>query len=195
MSGSSAKSLMAFLFCCATLIAGAAAEDGGWISPGPAPSHAQLVDQDDKGRSFDALLKDRPVLVNFFFTGCQAVCPTQTAQLAQLQAEIAKRQPFAGPQPLLISVSLDPYGDTPASIRAYAERFGLVLGDNGNWLMLSGTEEELSAVWRVFDQDSGDPTQHSSLFWIGHPASKRWTRADVTTAPSVLLKLLTEATE
>ena len=34
-----------------------------------------------------------------------------------------------------------------------------------------------------------------SLFWIGHPTSKRWTRADVTTPPSVLLKLLTEAAQ
>ncbi|MDW5316782.1 SCO family protein [Rhizobium sp. PL01] len=186
---------MAFIFCCTWLIAGAAAQDGRWISPGPTLSHAQLVDQDDKARSMDDLLRDRPVLVNFFFTGCQAVCPTQTAQLALLQAEISKCRALTGSQPLLISVSLDPYGDTPASIRAYAERFGLVLGDKGNWLMLSGTHEQLSAVWRVFDQENGDPSQHASLFWIGHPASKRWTRADVTTEPSILLKLLTEANE
>jgi protein SCO1/2 len=193
MIGPSAKNLMAFAFWWLTL--GAAAQADEWIHPGPALPHAQLVDQDDKDRSLDSLLRDRPVLVNFFFTGCQAVCPTQTAQLALLQAEIAKRQPLTGPQPLLISVSLDPYGDTPASIRAYAERFGLVLGDKGNWLMLSGRQEELSAVWRAFDQDNGDPSQHASLFWIGHPISKRWTRADVTTPPSVLLKLLTEATQ
>ena len=190
MIGPSAKHLIAFFFCWLTW--GAPGRAGEWISPGPTLPHAQLVDQDDKDRSLDKLLRDRPVLINFFFTGCQAVCPTQTAQLALLQAEIAKRQPLTGPPPLLISVSLDPYGDTPASIRAYAERFGLVLGDKGNWLMLSGRQEELSAVWKAFDQDNGDPSQHASLFWIGHPTSNRWTRADVTTPPSVLLNLLTE---
>ncbi len=163
-----------------------------WLKTGPVPPHVELVDQDNKPRRFDELIRDRPVVVSFFFTGCQTVCPTQTAQLSLLQENVARQQLPLIARPLLLSISLDPYGDTPQSIREYAARFGVELGDEQNWLMLTGSFEDLRQVWRSFEQDAGNPVDHSALFWVGQPANKRWTRTDVTASPATLLALLTE---
>lgn len=183
---------LAFVFAFASGPASKAQER--WLRPGPVAPRVELVDQDNQRRRFDELVKDRPVLVSFFFTGCQTVCPTQTAQLSLLQARIDDLGLPLPARPLLISVSLDPYSDTPESIRDYAGRFGIGLGDERGWLMLTGNFEDLSQVWQSFDQDSSDPTDHSALFWVGQPANKRWTRADVTSDPSALLSLLGEET-
>lgn len=168
----------------------ACAEGSDWLSPGPAVPKVTLRDQDGRSVALASLIDARPVLVNFFFTACFTTCPMQTAQLADLQDEIAARAP-TGPPPLILSVSLAPISDTPKAITDYARKFDIRLGDAANWLMLTGDAADLRPVWQAFGQDVSSPEDHAAQFWIGHPDEGRWTRVDPMAKPAELFRLLT----
>lgn len=167
-------------------------------TPGPAPSgapaagpslpRAALIDQDGRSVRLDELARDRPILLGFFFTGCSTVCPTQTATLRDLQEDL-RHDPAP---PLLVSVSLDPLGDTPAAIRGYADRFELQLGEASGWLMLTGTADELAKVWRAFDAAPAGANDHAPVFWLARSGSREWTRKSVFAAPAALARALRE---
>ena len=152
-------------------VAGAAVS---WTSPGPSIPVTALADQDGHPRALTELIADRPVIVSFFFTACARICPPQTALLRDLQDELGRRG--GGVRPLLLSISLNPLADTPAALRAYAALFDARLGDRDGWLMLTGTPEALTPVWSTFDTSGLDFEGHAATLWIGHPASRRWTR-------------------
>ncbi len=166
------------------------AQGGDWLSPGPAVPDVTLLDQDGRDVALASLIDMRPVVVNFFFTGCFATCPMQTAQLAELQSEMSARPPM-GPPPLILSISLSPMSDTPAAMTDYARKFDIQLGDRANWLMLTGGYDDLRRVWQAFGQDISAAEDHAAQFWIGRPGEHRWTRVDPLAEPSAIYLLLT----
>ena len=63
----------------------------------------------------------RVVAVDFVLTGCTALCGVVSAAMAGAQEMLAARLPQeAG----LLSIALDPFGDTPEALAAYGARFG-----------------------------------------------------------------------
>src|SRR6266850_2331875 len=72
-------------------------------------------------RFYDDLVKGKTVLINFMFTSCTAHCPFTTANLAKVQQALG---PYAGRDVFLISISIDPANDVPATLASYAARFG-----------------------------------------------------------------------
>jgi protein SCO1 len=147
-----------------------------WTSQGPVVPMVKLIDQDGRSWRLDELIDERPVVINFFFTGCRAICPTQIVQMDKFLSEL-NNKPQSGLKPLLLSISLDPLGDTPETIRAFIEQFGIKAGPEDNWLFLSGSFENLEPVWRAFQQPVNEPGQHDQMLWIGLPRQKLWTRA------------------
>jgi cytochrome oxidase Cu insertion factor (SCO1/SenC/PrrC family) len=75
-------------------------------------------------------LLGRVWVVNFFYASCLDTCPLQSAEMANLQRDLAD-----APDVRLVSISVDPDHDTPESLRAYAQRFG---ADPERWLFLTG---------------------------------------------------------
>lgn len=110
----------------------AACADGARAQGAPAPSHGSMGPLrppqpvpalglvDEAGRPFELAgrLRGRVSAVQLMFTGCSATCPIQGA----LFAAVAPRLP--SPEAQLLSLSIDPLGDTPASLRAWMARFG-----------------------------------------------------------------------
>src|SRR3954447_23451832 len=81
-----------------------------------------LTTQDGKTvRLYDDLLKGKSVAINVIFTECTDVCPLETANLVQLQRVLGAR---VGREIFFYSISIDPKRDTPAVLKAYAEKFG-----------------------------------------------------------------------
>ena len=156
----------------------------------PRVPEARLLDQAGTPHSLRALC-DRPVVIGFFYTGCATVCPPQTAALRALRAELDAGAALPLAQRVrLLSITVDPLGDPPEVIRAYARRFDVTLGLPAGWLMLTGQGSELARVWKAFDVPLGDPEAHSALLWIGSPAQGRWTRAAATTPTARLAELV-----
>lgn len=90
-----------------------------------------------------AEMEGRVWVVDFIFTRCTGPCPVLTGNLAALgetlPAEVG-----------MLSVSVDPEGDTPPRLRAYANRFG---ADPHRWVFLRGTVEDTYRVmYAVFRQ-------------------------------------------
>lgn len=149
---------------------------------------ARLLDQAGTLHRLQALC-DAPVVIGFFYTGCSTVCPPQTAALRALRERLDAAGAGA-PQVRLLSISVDPLGDSPEALRIYAQRFELRLGLQAGWLMLSGELAELRRVWAAFGVAAGDPETHSSLLWLGSAPRGRWTRAAALTPTPKLVELL-----
>lgn len=91
-----------------------------------------------------ANLKGKVTLLSFVYTTCPDVCPLFTAKMAQIQRTLSK-----GPTNgyFLLTVTTDPEVDSPKVLKAYGQRYGV---DFNTWAFLTGTEQELQAVWRSF---------------------------------------------
>jgi cytochrome oxidase Cu insertion factor (SCO1/SenC/PrrC family) len=94
---------------------------------------------DQSGRSVRrADLEGRVWVANFIFTNCPDECPLMTAEMAQLQSDLAHV-----PDLRLVSISVDPERDTPAVLSQYADRFN---ADPTRWLFLTGDKR---AIYRL----------------------------------------------
>ena len=164
---------------------------------GRAPRLPPVILSDHEGRRwpFAELARRRPVAVSFFFTGCTTLCPPQTMAMANLQEELGRRIPLDGESsPLLLSVSLDPLGDTPQAMQDYAGQFGLSLGPRRGWLLLTGEPQALARVWAAFEAAGNRPEDHTAMLWLGQPGGRRWRRASALAAPETLADLLLRGT-
>jgi protein SCO1/2 len=97
---------------------------------------------DQNGRTvhlYDDLLKGKTVVVNLIYTQCQDSCPLETARLLQVQKMLGDH---VGKDVFFYSVSIDPEHDTPAVLKAYAEKFHAGPG----WLFLTGKKTDIDLV-------------------------------------------------
>lgn len=102
----------------------------------------------------------RTVVLTFLYSHCREVCPTIGAELAQVQRLLP-----AGEQPQLVVVSVDPGGDTPASVRAFAANEGW----NGHWQWVLGTRRQVAPVWRAYGievKPGRSDVAHSGDVWL-----------------------------
>ena len=88
---------------------------------------------------YDDLLKGKAVAINLIYTSCKDECPLETARLVQVQRLLGDR---VGKDIFFYSISIDPKRDTPAVLKAYAEKFGVGPG----WLFLTGNADDIKLV-------------------------------------------------
>ena len=115
---------------------------GGELTPAkPAPAIAL---QDARGAKVTlAGQRGKLVLVTFLYTHCPDVCPL----IAQnLNAALRRLTPAQRRTVRVLAVSVDPRGDTPAAVRAYAKRLELL----PEFRFLVGTKAQLRPVWAAW---------------------------------------------
>ena len=96
-----------------------------------------FTDQD--GNTFsDQDLKGKIYLTDFFFTSCPSICPIMTANLMKIQDRFAHYDEFE-----ILSLTVDPKRDTPATLKEYAEKRRINLD---KWHFLTGQQDSLYAV-------------------------------------------------
>lgn len=109
----------------------------------PAPDFAL---HDGAGAPFS--LRDyrgQAVLLLFLYTHCPDICPVLAGEVPL----IAKRLGSMAGKVAFIAVSVDPAGDTPASVAQFSTEHGLdALGPH--WRYGIGSEQELAAVWQEY---------------------------------------------
>lgn len=159
--------------------------------PTPALPDVALQDQDGHAqRLLGGLIGERAVVVSFFFSGCGTVCPPQTALLRELR-QLVDASAHAR-EVRFLSISVDPLGDGPAQLRAYAQRFGLRAGAAQGWSLLTGAPGDVARVLQGFGVAAGAPQQHANLVWMGHAARQRWTRLAGLALPAEMWSRLQE---
>lgn len=90
-------------------------------------------------------LRGRTVVLTFLYTHCPDVCPAIAGRLALANQRLGERASKVA----FVSVSVDPEGDTPASVAAFSDEHGLTaLGDR--WRYAIGSRLELAPVWQAY---------------------------------------------
>src|ERR1700722_8480286 len=111
------------------------------------------------GRTFkfyDDLLKGKVVLVNFFFTGCDALCPLVMENLSAVQDLLGPR---IGNDVFMYSITLQPELDTQAVLAAYAKTYGAGPG----WLLLTGRPGNIDLLRHRLGFVESDPVEDANL--------------------------------
>jgi cytochrome oxidase Cu insertion factor (SCO1/SenC/PrrC family) len=110
------------------------------------------------------------VLLTFLDSQCKEECPIQGRELGS----ILRRLPAAA-RPALVVVSVDPSGDTPASIRHAMSRWHLA--GPWPWHWLNGSRAALRGVWKRYgvtvDPGSGDIVHSLVLYLIDRDGYER----------------------
>jgi cytochrome oxidase Cu insertion factor (SCO1/SenC/PrrC family) len=121
-------------------------------------------------------------VASLIFTSCPDECPLMTAEMAQLQSDLAHV-----PDLRLVSISVDPERDTPAVLSQYADRFN---ADPARWRFLTGDKHAIYRLvkdgFRLGIVDPGEPSYPSPVKdsalggsrWLADrspPSSAAWT--------------------
>ncbi|WP_442793455.1 SCO family protein [Paraburkholderia sp. HP33-1] len=139
-----------------------------------------LVRADGKSVSLvDELNDGRPVVLTFIYTSCTTICPMVSQTFEQLQDELGSERDKVH----FVSISIDPEQDTPARLRAYAERFGA----GPQWQYYTGTVDASIAAQRAFNVYRGDKMNHTAVAFLRAAPGKPWLRLDGPATPGELL--------
>jgi protein SCO1 len=105
-------------------------------------------------------------VAHFFYSQCQGPCTKTLPAMRELQKRFAGKADV-----MLVSISVNPEGDTPALLKAYANDQG---ADPDQWLFLTGSESDVHAVVQSCfklavvrnpgAKSAGDAFQHSD--WL-----------------------------
>jgi protein SCO1/2 len=130
-----------------------------------------LVDQHGRKQSIAQLMAtQKPVLLDFIYTTCTAICPVMSATFQQVQRELGED----ADKVLMVSVSIDPEQDTPSALADYAQRF-----DAGpQWVFLTGSLEDSITVEKAFDAYRGDKMNHAPVTLLRVGPDSPWIRFD-----------------
>lgn len=124
---------MLSITCFVVLLAGtfgfalySSAGDNSEMAPDSSLSLASLNLVDQHGnRLKKSDVKDRLVLMNFFFTSCSSACPIQTAVLKDVIENVDPSVDV-----LFLSISIAPLTDTPQAVDQYLAKYDI---QNENW--------------------------------------------------------------
>jgi protein SCO1/2 len=130
-----------------------------------------LVNQEGQRVAARELLStDKPVLANFIFTTCTAICPAMSATFTQVQQGLVGDSDKV----MMVSFSIDPEQDTPKALAAYAKRFNA----GPQWVFLTGSLDDSIAVQKAFDAYRGDKMNHVPLTLLRAAPDAQWVRYD-----------------
>lgn len=143
---------------------------GGWKFwvPEPPPDYGaapnfELVDQNGETVSLSDLA-GRPVVLDFIFTRCVAVCPVMSAQMERVGRSLPEGASFTK-----VSISLDPEHDTREVLAEYAGKRGAP----ADWHFLTADAQETTVslardgyklAVQVNTGDPANPIVHSTRF-------------------------------
>ena len=123
----------------------------------PLPA-VQLLDEHGHAKSLRAF-RGTVVVLAPTLTLCHEVCPITSGALAQIQYDA--RRAGVGDRVTVLEVSVDPWRDTPARLRAYRRETGV------RFRLLTGTHSQLARFWRAFGVGFF-PTGHGRTFDVAH---------------------------
>jgi len=142
----------------------------------------EVVNQDGQHVRFNSQVIDgRIVIVTGFFTTCSSMCPITQEKLAQVAKLLGPR---LGKDVVIVSLSVDAENDTPARMKAWAEKFHIGPG----WTLLSGNRAEVDTLLKSLGLFVELRQRHQSALMIGSAATG-WVRISSWTPSEKLAKL------
>lgn len=125
-------------------------------------------DQDGIERRFYSdLIKDKVVILTFFYTSCPSFCPRMNLRLKKLQTILGDR---LGKDVFFVTVTKDPETDTVPRLKDWGKRLDIKSG----WTMITGDTKNIAKIVRDFTGDPLGPDMHNTLFIIGNDKTGEW---------------------
>lgn len=134
------------------------------------PEDIELVTMHNENYKFSESPKTLKVL-EFMYTNCPDICPTTTLKMNMLKKDLQEAGVF-GDKVQFLTVTIDPYRDTPEKMKEYMDVFEVE--DDGNWTFLTGDPnnidedrkeiEELAGTFQFQFRDPGDGFYVHSTF-------------------------------
>jgi len=143
-----------------------------------------LVNQNgEKMRLYSDLLKDKVVVIDFFFATCQGSCLPLNRNLQKVQEALGDH---VGKDVHLISISVDPTMDTPARLKEYAKK----LDARDGWYFLTGDKANVDFALRKLGGYVDDKQDHINIFIIGNERTGLWKKAFGLAQSGELIKVV-----
>ena len=140
-----------------------------------------LTDVNDRPvRLRELLTGTDPVMMNFIFTSCGAICPVMSKVFSEVPAILGSEAKSLR----MISISIDPENDTPQRLKTYAKSFHA----GERWKFLTGRIEDVKAVQLAFDNYRTDKMSHEPLTLMRGIAGKPWLRINGFASPEQLVR-------
>lgn len=170
---------------------GGAVEKARAASAGGVIPNVEVLDQDGTSfRFYDDLVRNRAILVNFFFTSCAETCPLVTQNLREVQDLLGERM---GRDVFMYSISLQPELETPAILASYAAPWDVRPG----WRFLTGRAEDIERLRKAMGFASSDPAwdrvkdNHTGMVRYGNDRLDRWAGTAGLGRPAWIAKAVT----
>lgn len=163
-------------------MAAAAAKAGYKPSSQTYPEIPEVVLTDAEGnpvRLRELLAGGEPEMLNFIFTTCTTICPVMTKVFADVRTKLGHQADNLR----MVSISIDPDNDTPARLKAYAQKFGA----DSHWTFLTGSVQDIAAVQRAFAAYDSDKMNHQPLTLLRTAPGTQWLRIDGFATPEQLV--------
>jgi protein SCO1/2 len=130
-----------------------------------------LINQNgEKMRFYSDLLQGKVVIINSFFATCQGSCLPLNRNLEKVQQALGDH---VGKDVHIVSISVDPTVDTPASLKEYAKKPHARPG----WYFLTGDKQNVDFVLNKLGQFVSDKNDHLNIFIIGNERTGLWKKA------------------
>jgi protein SCO1/2 len=140
----------------------------------------KLLDPNRSRVSLPRQLADKPVILNFIFTSCGAICPVMSTTFSEVQKALGPERDAVR----MVSISIDPEHDTPEALKRYAQRYGA----GPQWQMLTGSLNDSVAVQRAFNVYRGDKMSHAPATFLRAKPGQPWVRLDGFASASDILR-------
>jgi protein SCO1/2 len=140
------------------------------------PAHKYFTDvvllnqNGERMRFYSDLLQNKVVIIDSFFATCQGSCLPMNRNLEKVQEALGDH---IGKDVLIISISVDPTVDTPASLKEYARK----LHARPGWYFLTGDKQNVDFALNKLGQYVNDKQDHLNIFIIGNERTGLWKKA------------------
>lgn len=167
------------------LVPGAASAAAGFDGPAIAnPTRVpdfRLRDQHGRAVSLSAQ-RGKVVLLTFLYSHCPDLCPFTATSLNRALLSLGR----ARSQVRVLAVSVDPKGDTRASVRRFVREHRLL----PQFHYLTGTEAALQPIWGAYHvasaQQLGDGVDHTLYTMLIDPSGRDRVLYDSTATPAAI---------
>ncbi|MCK5723930.1 MAG: SCO family protein [Gammaproteobacteria bacterium] len=120
-----------------------------------------------------------PVILNFIFTTCTAICPIMSGTFSEVNKKLSKNRVK------MISISIDPEHDTPKALRAYAKRFNA----NDKWHFYTGEINNIINIQKSFSDYRGNKMNHAPSTYIRISKDSKWLKVNGFISSDELVKI------
>jgi len=145
-----------------------------------------LTTQNGDAVHFYDLIRDRIVAIDLIYTNCQYACPLESARLARAQQLLGDRM---GRDIWFISISIDPEHDTPAVLKAYAEKYQAGPG----WTFLTGKMADIDLLSRklgLWSDPKATQDGHTPMLLLGNETTGQWMQTSALDNPQYTVRLI-----